>query len=223
MKKRIRPQLIQFTEETNALDYLERAGEFIKQTESSPLAWKWVVLSLHGALYGFAIAACKHTDYLSVVRTTKTGREYLISLDDALSMCADPVWMCTLYGAQALKLTASQEDSIRRLKGAFRNNFEHYVPRVWSIEIHWFPHIAMDVLNVIRFLAVETYRYQHLNQTQRRRVKSIVYQSKRVLKGSCLHHEALLAEAEEGRGRRITGRGKQRRGKGARPSQDIRQ
>jgi hypothetical protein len=71
VKKRISPKWIRFTEETNALDYLERAGEFIKQTESNPSAWKWVILALHGALYGFAIAACKHTDYQSVVRGTK--------------------------------------------------------------------------------------------------------------------------------------------------------
>src|SRR5690606_28213392 len=130
-------------------------------------------LALHGALYGFAIAACKHTSYQSVVRVNKKGEEYLISLDKALSMCADPEWMSTLYGGRALELTPGQKDSIRRLKKTFRNNFEHYVPKSWMIEIHGFPRITMDVLDVIRFLAVETVRYQHLNQAQRRRAKSI--------------------------------------------------
>jgi hypothetical protein len=73
----------------------------------------------------------------------------------------------------------------------------------------------MDVLDVIRFLAVETFRYQHLNQTQRRRVKSIVYQSKTVLKASRLHREALSAEAGQGAGQNDPG--KQRRRKRAAP------
>jgi hypothetical protein len=104
--------------------------------------------------------------------------------------------MGTLKGGLALRLTDSQKNSIRRLKKTLRNNFEHYVPRAWSIEIHGLPQISMDVLDVISFLAVDTFRYQHLNQNQRRRVKSIVYQSKKQLRSSRLHREALMAVAE---------------------------
>lgn len=185
---------LRFTEETNALDYLERAGEFIKSTSSDPKAWKWVILSLHGALYGFAISACKGSDYQSVVRKTKKGHERLITLDEALKMCQDKKWMGTLSSGLALNLSPSQEDSIRRLKATLRNNFEHYIPGGWSIEMHGFPRISMDILDVIRFLAVETLRYQHLNQTQRRKIKSIVFQSKKLLKTFSLHLEILETE-----------------------------
>jgi hypothetical protein len=88
-RKVIKGKYLRFTEETNALDYLERAGEFIKSTSSDPKVWKWVILSLHGALYGFAISACKGSDYQSVVRKTKKGHERLITLDEALKMCQD--------------------------------------------------------------------------------------------------------------------------------------
>jgi hypothetical protein len=194
----VRPKSLTLTEETNALDYLERAGQFITEADTNPKAWKWIVLALHGALYGFAIAACKGTNYETVIRKTRRGAEHLISLDEALKKCADPVCMGSLYGGLALKLTDSQKDSIHLLKNALRNNFEHYVPRVWSIELHGLPQISMDVLDVISFLAVDTFRYQHLNQSQRRRVKSIVYQSKRRLSSSRLHREALMATAKEG-------------------------
>ena len=184
------------TEETNALDYLERAGQFITEADTNPKAWKWAVLALHGALYGFAIAACKGTNYETVIRKTKRGAKHLISLDEALARCADPALMGTVYGALALNLTDRQKDSVRRLKKTLRNNFEHYVPGMWSIELHGLPQISMDVLDVISFLAVDTFRYQHLNQSQRRRVKSIVYQSKKRLSSSRLHREALMAVAK---------------------------
>src|SRR4030095_10116296 len=193
---RSRQKWLTLTEETNALDYLERAGQFITEADTNPSAWKWVVLALHGALYGFAIAACKGTNYETVIRKTKRGAEHLISLDEALTKCADPACMGTLKGGLALRLTDSQKNSIRRLKKTLRNNFEHYVPRAWSIEIHGLPQISMDVLDVISFLAVDTFRYQHLNQSQRRRVKSIVYQSKKRLSSSRLHREALMAVAK---------------------------
>ncbi len=194
-RKAIREKYLHFSEETNALDYLERAGEFIKMTSSDIKAWKWVILSLHGALYGFAISACKGSDYESVLKKTKKGRERLISLDEALIMCQDPKWMGTLHGGLSLSFSASQKDSIRRLKQTLRNNFEHYIPGGWSIEMHGFPRISMDILDVIRFLSIETYRYQHLNQSRRTKVKSIVFQSKQLLKKSSLHLELLEAES----------------------------
>jgi hypothetical protein len=50
---------VKLTEESNALDYLERAAQFIREATADDHAWKWVVISLHGAIYGFAICACK--------------------------------------------------------------------------------------------------------------------------------------------------------------------
>lgn len=190
----IKEKYLRLTEVTNALDYLERGGEFIRQTLTDQKAWKWVVLSLHGALYGFAIAACKSSNYQSVVKTTKKGHELLITLNEALKMCKDANWMETIYGGVPLNLSASQEDSIMRLKETLRNSFEHYVPGGWSIELHGMPRISMDVLDVIRFLAIETIRYQHLNQTQRKKIKSIIFQSNRLLQQCPLHLELLAAE-----------------------------
>lgn len=194
-KSVIKEKYLRFTEETNALDYLERTGQFIKEASTDPKAWKWVILSLHGALYGFAISAGKSSDYQSVVKVTKKGYERLITLDEALSMCQDNSWMGTLHGGNALVLTSSQKDSIRRLKETLRNNFEHYIPGGWSIEMHGLPRITIDMLDVIRFLAVDTFRYQHLNQAQRKKIKSIIFQSKKILKSMPLYIELLDAES----------------------------
>lgn len=183
---------LRFTEETNALDFLEHTGGFIARTELDIKAWKWVVLSLHGALYGFAIVACKGTDYESLVQRTKKGEMRLIPLGEAIKRCQDKQWMGTLTTGRPLILSENQKDSIKRLQKTLRNNFEHYVPRGWSIEIHGLPQIAIDILDVIKFLAIESGRYQHLNQNQRRRIKSIVFQSKMLLRKSILHREALL-------------------------------
>ncbi len=91
--------------------------------------------------------------------------------------------------SKVLKLTNEQKTSIDRLKKEFRNKFEHYPPRAWSIEIHGMPHIAIDVLDVVRFLALETGNYTSLNQPQKRKVTSLVFQSKKLLKKSSLYKE----------------------------------
>ena len=79
-------------------------------------------------------------------------------------------------------------------KKEFRNKFEHYKPTAWSIEIHGMPQIALDVLDVIRFLAVETGNYTHFNQSQIRKVKSYVFQSKKLLKNSRLYKAVQAAK-----------------------------
>lgn len=124
---------------------------------------------------------------------TKKGHEKLISFDKALQLCQDPNRMKMLIHSQPLILTDSQKNSIRLLKKELRNNFEHYRPMGWSIEVHGMPQIAIDVLAVIRFLATETYTHVNLKQAHINKVKSIIYQCTKYLKKSKLHKEALSA------------------------------
>ena len=91
--KKIYAKWLRFTEEDNALDYSEKAFFHISQTEKDKKSWKWVILSLHGALYGFAICAIKSTNPDRVTYTTKKGKVKLISFDDALNRCQDHQWM----------------------------------------------------------------------------------------------------------------------------------
>lgn len=184
-----RAKWLRITEEKNALDYLIRAGDFIKETEKNILAWKWVILSLHGALYGFAICASQGTNYENVTYKTKKGDLKLISFGEAIKRCQNPNIMKMLIHSKALVLTDSQNESINIAKNELRNKFEHYIPSGWSIEIHGLPQISIDLLDVIRFLALETKTYIHLNQTEKRKIKSVVFQSKKILTRSKLYKD----------------------------------
>jgi hypothetical protein len=189
----IRAKYLRLSVEKNALDYLARAVDFIQEAESDLLAWKWVINSLHGALYGFAIAALQGTNPDNVTVRHRSGNEKLISFSEALSRCQDPRFMTMLTSSQHLILTDGQKESIRILKNVFRNSFEHYIPRGWSIEIHGFPEIAIDVLDAIRFLALESGNYVHLTRSEEKRIKSLIFRAKRHLRTSKLHKEARIA------------------------------
>ena len=79
-----------FTEGSNSIDYLEKAVSFIKSAENKPEDWKWVILSAHGALYGFMICTLQGTNPDNV----STGKKQrLIDFNDALKRCQDPAWM----------------------------------------------------------------------------------------------------------------------------------
>ena len=186
---------LRFTEEDNALDYLEKAAFFIRQTEKDKKSWKWVVLTLHSALYAFAICAIQGTNPDRVTYETKRGGVRLIHFDEALKRCQDSKWIGQYVHSRTLSLTDDQKWSINKLKKSFRNQFEHYQPLLWSIEIHGFPKITMDVLDVIRFLAIDCGNVYHLSHSKIRKIKSYIFQSKKFLKSTTLYKESLIADA----------------------------
>jgi len=177
----------QFTEESNALDYLEKTIEFIRRAEKNPTDWKWVILSLHGTLYGFMICALKGTDPDRVRK-----RERLISFGEALKRCQDPGHMIMTTQSRVLRLSQGQQRSLDFIQKHFRNAFEHYEPCLWSIELHGLPEIVMDGLDVSRFLSLEAGNYTHLTAEQCSHVETLVAQGNEFLRGGQLFREAQL-------------------------------
>ena len=188
--KTIKPVFLQLDEKINAADYLEKAPTFIKQTETDNMAWKWAIISLHTALYGFAVCACAGTspDIVAPKKNKGKGKRWLIKFDDALKYCQNPEHMNMYVHSKHLILDKQQKNSIKSLKNIFRNNFEHFSPQIRSIKLNGMPNILIDILDIIRFLAIET-KNIHFNQTQVTKIKSLVFQSKKTLKNSKLYIE----------------------------------
>ena len=172
----MKPKFLRLTEELNALDDFEKAVFFIRETQHSDMAWKWVVLSLHGALYGFAISACQGTCADSVLDGTR-----LISFGEAIKRCK------ACRPGKPLVLSSAERKSIDALKKSLRNNLEHFRPRHWSIELHGFPTMAMNCIRVIETLATATSRSVKLDKTQRQHVLELAAEARTLLLNSSLY------------------------------------
>lgn len=195
--KTISAQWIRFDEQTNALDYLEKCFSFLKTVEQEPQNWKWVIITLHSALYGFAVSACKGMNSDSVITRTKSGYERLIDFDEALKSCQDPTWMGVNINYEEFKFSPNQLKSIRKLHKALRNNFEHFTPKSWLIELHYLPDMVYDCFEVIRLLIIYSDVSWRLRGVKLKRVKSILYQSKRIIANSILYKETLFLISKE--------------------------
>jgi hypothetical protein len=143
---------VRFSEEANAVDYVEKAYGALRRVARRTDGWKWVVIALHGALYGFAVCALHGSNWQ---RVTAGPKRRLISFDEALKRCGKTEYMTFFVHSKTLQLTADQKDSLRFLK-QIRNQIEHYVPILWSIELHSLALSAVDAIDVIRFLALES-------------------------------------------------------------------
>lgn len=180
INKKNKTRWLRFTEETNALDYLEKASFFTKQTMHDETAWKWVILATYSAMYGFAICTLRGTNPDRVLINTRRGKK-LIGFVEAIKRCQNQRYMRMTVNSKCLQLSTEQNDSIDRLSQQFRNNFIHYIPTSWSIEISGMPKIIKDCLEVVYFLALETGNYSHLTQTQEKKIKYMINKSIKIL------------------------------------------
>ena len=163
-------------EKENAIDYLETAAAAFNAANQTH-KWKWLTIALHGALYGSAVLAVVGTDPDRVLFSPKSKQvpeseeqpKKLISLWEALRRCQSDEWMLLYVGSQRLVISDSEMSSINRLSDTFRNNFEHFTPKHWSIEVSGFPGIVSDVCRVIGFLFLESGNVR-LTSSQRRRI-----------------------------------------------------
>lgn len=140
---------------------------------------------------GFAIAACRGMDSSSVIYTAKRGDEKLISFNVALKRCQDSRWMAPNVDYKYFIFSDKQKKSLKELKDSFRNQFEHFKPTGWSIEIHMLPEIVLDCLDVCRLLIVNSDVGWRLKPTKLRRAKSFIHQSKNIISNSQLYKEYL--------------------------------
>jgi hypothetical protein len=182
-------------ERENALDYLRRTERFIAEAENDSLSWKWVAISLYGALYGFAIAASPQNltwrmpgagrttlDQFIASRMTQKvifppECSRLVSVDWAISICLrQPGRRPT--GGKPHELTQLQKKAIKQLLHVYRDNFTHFHTRRLVIPGNELPCLTSEVLDVIRLIAVDIGLIDHEMKDE---VSSIVARSKRLL------------------------------------------
>jgi len=163
-----------FDTETNAIDFLEKAIFFIKESETDPKNYKWVAISLFGALYGFAVCASRGTSNDSVCYKNNSGEARLKSFVDIIKLCKNKKHMKMTSNSKHLVLTQEQDTAINILKNEIRNKFEHFSPKGWSIQIELIRKIIPQIMTVIHFLALETGNFVLLDPNRKEYLRSLL-------------------------------------------------
>jgi hypothetical protein len=120
-----------------------------------PSNWKWVILAVHNGLQGALVCAIKDTSGTSMLDKTSATKmlNYLETLEGDIPQekLADFLTLLKRYRKKYPYpgLTNEQLKHILKLHKHFRNNFAHYVPTGWSIEISMLPAIIESALLLI--------------------------------------------------------------------------
>lgn len=148
---------LEIDEFTNALDYLQKAESFLRDTDDQ-FRWKWAALSLSNALYGFMICVLGQGNLYAVIdwpsglireleRLAKSGtndalleglhlqdecyrtkRLKLISFHEALSRTRKSDRLGPCGAPIPFNLSSKQVNDVLKLRREYRDYFEHFVP-----------------------------------------------------------------------------------------------
>lgn len=151
------PAWLRLNELENAIDSLEMVSYFLENIKAQT-KWKWAILALHQALYGFAISASSGFVQNAVTRPSKRYPEgKLISIWEAIDFAKEPADTTSEFH-NSLVLSSDEEWAIKKLVDDFRNEFEHFNPKLWSVEVSGMPKIFSLIIRVVRFIALESKR-----------------------------------------------------------------
>jgi hypothetical protein len=131
----------------------------VKLLEEDSLYWKWSIISLHSAVQGMMafhlsfgndLLVMSKSDAEKWLESHETDSEYPETQMDGFLNLYKKIKKHDVLGYY-FKPRNQQGRSIKKIN-IFRNEFIHFMPKGWSIEMSGMPKIFNDCLNVIKAL-----------------------------------------------------------------------
>ena len=146
-------------------------SEQIKRAMDETHCWKWAIIALHSGLQGMMVLALKGSNGLNVL-SDENKKQWLKWHNSDRCDKARPrdLKLASFLGlykriksdrmkmyVQSRKFRPSEtHDRSVGLLNNIRNDFIHFTPKVWGLELEGLPTIATDCLEIAEFLAWES-------------------------------------------------------------------
>ncbi|MEL6237239.1 MAG: hypothetical protein AAFQ90_01460 [Pseudomonadota bacterium] len=154
--------------------------------DEDPQAWKWVVLALHSALQGACVCHLTTTaaplgaitkknagewlEYIEQSRTNpnaKRPKTYLMALPDLLKAVRKPHSAGDCSNSAGVKISDAELDWLQRFHDGMRNQFTHFEPKGWSIEVSGIPQIATLISRIVGEILEMRWAFRHQDSVHR--------------------------------------------------------
>jgi hypothetical protein len=149
-------------------------------TESDGQAWKWVALALHSALQGACVChlvttaspvgavternAGEWLEYFEKRRDDPAARPpqtYLLILPDLLKALRKSRSAGDRSNASGVRLSDQELSWLRRFHDEVRNQFVHFEPMGWSLEVSDIPRLAQLIARIIEEILELGWAFRH--------------------------------------------------------------
>jgi hypothetical protein len=164
---------LQFDEIENvlaSLDLLAMLSPLVKQRRLRS-HWKWIIVGAHDALQGALVCAIADTTGTNVL-SKKSSKKMLNWLEDT-SKAYPGEYMAdfeTLLKRAAVTLPPADAKDIKALHG-LRNDFAHFTPKGWSIELAGLPRIIDTALRLVEQLMQSDQVQYRMTGNKKRRAR----------------------------------------------------
>ena len=185
---RRRARWLRTDEHEEAVRSLEWVAALSRTVETDAYTWKWIIIALHNATQGFMVLALWDGTGLRALRDNiaakwlkayRSGGDYPIEkLDEFSNLYAK---VKSRRGAKpAFSPGLTHDKNLSRLN-SFRNEFTHFTPKGWCLELALLPPICRDALDLIEFLGWKSSQVLWHKPTHVRRVKSAIRATRKAL------------------------------------------
>jgi hypothetical protein len=170
-------------EHEEAVSALEFVLESASKVATDIYRWRWIIISLHSALQGFMVIALRHTDgsgpvpddiitrILVAQRTKEPQPREMLHKFLVLYRKLRSSRMDRFVHSRRFQPHGTQNRSVCRLN-QLRNEFIHFTPKGWSLDVSSLPHICLDCLSVIHFLESQSGNIVWYNNTLHQRASN---------------------------------------------------
>lgn len=150
-------------EAEEAVSAIEMVSESVTMAKSDIYRWKWALIALHSGVQGFMVLALRGGNGLAALKDEvaaawleahEKNRPYPEERLDTYENLYKKVKSdrMLMYGhSKKFVPVGTQGGSINRLKD-LRDEFIHFVPKGWSLEVSGLPTLFADCLDFIDFL-----------------------------------------------------------------------
>ena len=193
---------IRTNEQEEAIAALEAFARFLPLAKVNPLEWRWPILSLHTALQGFMVIAIRDSAGLSPL-PDDLAAEWLQAyrcgvprpeerLDKFLNLYKKIKRsnVAALVQGRPFTPSGTQGYSVKLLN-RLRNQFVHFLPASWSLEVTGLPRMCLDCIVVIGYLARDYHDLLWREQTYVQRVDAAIGSAKPILQALKREYEGI--------------------------------
>ncbi len=154
-------------EEAEAANAVKMAAQFAEHAHEDLHLWRWIVIAMHNAAQGTMVLSLRHGNGLLALNDEsyaawmqaheKNEAPPPEKLDNFLNLykkVKHTEWG-QVGGNKRFVASGSEGKDIKQLN-ALRNDFIHFTPKGWSLEVDGLPRICLSTARLISFLALET-------------------------------------------------------------------
>jgi hypothetical protein len=179
-------------EATDVVGSIRHSLRCRKVAHADPLAWKWYIISLHSALQGAivchltttaapigALTDDSHKAWIEKINSRdfqKNPKIKILELPSLVKKIRKSNAVCG--GGQLCQIHVSDKDyqKIEKFHKVLRNQFTHFSPKIWSIEIDFILDHQKPIFPILRSILQWGCAFRHLEHQLRDEMEHLIGQ-----------------------------------------------